>query len=123
VPGVSLQVVTAAGTRPGEPYRIGIVERHAAGGPDVHGLKVGLATSVRPEEVIHEFDAEHRVVTHTFVFRNVDPKTLEDDARSQILLTPRDTARAGAWQLEEAAVVDISDPAGLIKPTVATEEE
>ncbi|MBW3598110.1 MAG: hypothetical protein KY475_12650, partial [Planctomycetes bacterium] len=110
VAGVTYQVRTHRGASPGAPFRVALIERHGVESPGVGAVKVEMSPA--PQHALHQFDAENRLVLHTFEFATAeDPSGLS----REILFTPRADIETGAMHLDDAAIVEITDTGNLIE--------
>jgi hypothetical protein len=109
-PGIRIQVHARRGSNPGDPYRVGVIERHSADSPGIDALKVELNPPA--DRVLHRFDAEHGLVTHIFYLGHADEAIL---ATAELRFTTRDEIQRGAWQLEEPLVIDVSAAGDVIR--------
>lgn len=111
-PGIVFQVRTQRGVAPGAPFRVALIERHGADSPGVGALRVEMSPT--PERVIHQFDAENRLVLHTFEYATAEDPT---GLSREILFTSRRDLETGAMYLDAAAAVEITDTGNLIELT------
>ncbi len=89
-PGVSFEMNSVAGQRPGDPFRVIVVERHPPGG-DLYSVKVEMQPP--PERVIHRYNVSTGVIRHTFFYENAARSEVDD---YRLLLTARKKLVAGA---------------------------
>ena len=92
-PGVSFDLETVAGQRPGDPFQVIVVERHPPGS-DLYSVKVEMQPT--PERVVHRFNVSTGVIRHTFYYENA-AKSEVDNYR--VLLTARRKLFEGAIAL------------------------
>lgn len=103
LPGVSYRVQVRAGAKLGDPLWVTVVERHAADSPGLGAVKVALQPTAA--RVTHVFDEANRLVIHGFAY---PASRVQDVAEHRLQFTRRETLVAGAWQLAQPAVVDVS---------------
>jgi hypothetical protein len=108
VAGIGYQVRTAGGN--GEPLVVGLVERHERAA-SVGSLKVAL--SPQPRQATHQFDAQNRVVVHTFTF----DAGSADRGRIILQFTTRDSALAHSARTAQPVLIDVTDRSDLLELT------
>jgi Mg-chelatase subunit ChlD len=110
VPGLHYQVRTRGGLQADDPWRVSILERHGPESPGTDAVKVDLWP--RADRVVHQFDAENRLVMHSFFF------DLPEDASlpaCEIHFTTREALRMDAWETLEPLVLSASSDQGLLE--------
>jgi Mg-chelatase subunit ChlD len=113
VPGVTYQVRTQRGAARDEAlYRVSLLERHGAGSTGVDALKVELVPAA--QRIRHQFDAENRLVLHTFDYHLPEGEIPENLA---IHFTTRAALQSEAWLPDEPAVVGVAAQDDLLPLT------
>ena len=112
LPGVTYQVRMQHGERPGEPYRVAVVERHSVDSPGPGSLKVEIDPPAA--RVVHRFDRENHLATHTFY---LDDSGDRDVGSYELRFTRFQDLQHGALQLAEPIVRGVSDSGDVIRPT------
>lgn len=110
LPGVSYQVRTHRGERPGSPYRVAVIERHADDSPGLGSLKVEIYP--QPLHVVHRFDAENHLATHVFELDEINEQAV---ANYELRFTRRESTQKGALQLAEPIVRAVTDSSDVIR--------
>lgn len=110
LPGITYQARTFGDRKSGVPYQVRLVERHATDVP-ISALKVQMAPPA--QRVVHQSDADNRIVLHTFYFERT-PQESPSSAQPAIQFTDRRTLHADAWHLEQAIAVPVADSGDVI---------
>ena len=118
LPGIALQLETVQRQ---EAIGVRVVEWHGADSEGVGSLRVQLAgpagTRLRPQRVVHLFDAEQRVAAHVFFV--ADLKAFAATGW-EIQLTKASAVRSDAQQLDKPLEVGITETVELLAPTSST---
>jgi hypothetical protein len=92
-PGTTFELDTAGGQRSGDPFRVIVVERHAAGS-DMYSVKVEMQPP--PERVVHRYNVSTGVIRHTFYYENAAQSEVD---KYRVLLSTRRKLLEGAIAL------------------------
>ena len=108
--GVSYQVRTRRGDKPGSPYRVAVIERHGDDSPGLGTLKVEIYP--QPLHVVHRFDAENHLATHVFELDEINEQSI---ANYELRFTRRESTQKGALELAEPIVRTVTDSSDVIR--------
>ena len=111
LPGVTYQVRAQRGENPGDPYRVGVIERFADDTAGPGSLKVEIYP--QPAQIQHRFDPQNHLATDTFDLDESDDKAV---GTYELRFTRGDTVKRGALQLAEPIVRGVSETGDLIRP-------
>jgi hypothetical protein len=101
VEGVFYRVRLRRRSDASQPLQLSVVEQHTAGSDGLDALK--LQCHPAPDRIVHLFDAENRLVVHTFYYNHGTPEP------SQLRLTSRTAAQDGALRLRAPLEMEIFD--------------
>lgn len=105
-PGIILQLRRSE-TSNGD-LQIDVTERHeGASSVDAMKVRCALPAGTKPARVTHRFDAEHGIVTHTFMIAAADRTRVEGANGASIEFIRRETIQDGAWQLERGRPLNV----------------
>lgn len=93
---------------------LSVIQAHAqqTGEPQFFRVKLAAMEDVSPIQVIHRFDQEHALATHTFVFDGTHWEQLIGDAELEIQLTSRKESQVDAWSVPATAQLVLRIPRG-----------
>jgi hypothetical protein len=109
--GVTYQVRAQRGEKPGDPYRVGVIERFADDSAGPGSLKVEIYP--QPSRIQHRFDPQNHLALDTFDLDETDDKVV---ATYELRFTRSDTVKRGALQLAEPIVRTVAESSDLIEP-------
>ncbi len=107
----------------GNRYSIRIEERHGPQSPGIDDLRVGLETQLRykPLRVIHQFDAQRGVATHSYFFPAELRENIERPEMARVVVTRGKDMKDGSLQLPpDGVVVPISAAGEVFSPSATT---
>jgi hypothetical protein len=110
IAGVTYQVHTIPPTTASGRMQVRVVERHRLGVP-IHVVKVELYPP--PRHIVHQFDAEHGIVLHTF---EVDAPVSKNETPPELRFTSRAHFTDAAWRTEQPLVLGIARQSEVILP-------
>jgi hypothetical protein len=109
LPGVTYQVRTRRGDKPGSPFRVAVIERHADDSPGLGSVKVEIYP--QPVHIVHRFDAQNHLATHLF---ELDESNEQAIANYELRFTRRESAQQGALQFAEPITRNVTDSSDVI---------
>jgi hypothetical protein len=109
--GVTYQVRAQRGEKPGDPYRVAVIERFADDSAGPGSLKVEIYP--QPARIVHRFDPQNHLALDTFDLDETDDKVA---ATYELRFTRSETVKRGALQLAEPIVRGVSETGDLIRP-------
>ncbi|HKD37809.1 MAG TPA: vWA domain-containing protein [Pirellulales bacterium] len=110
LPGLTYQVRSRPGDKPGSPLRVAVIERHSDDAADVAGLRVEIIP--QPVHVVHRFDAENHLVVHIF---ELDEASQQAVNNYELHFTSRESTQKGALQLADPIARDVTDSSDVIR--------
>ncbi len=111
LPGVAYQVRAQRGAKPGERYRVAVVERYTDESTGPGSLKVELDPP--PARIVHRYDRENHLATHTFYLDETDDQAV---GAYELRFTRLADLQRGALQLAEPLLRGVSDTGDVIRP-------
>ncbi|QGJ69878.1 Hypothetical protein PBC10988_15650 [Planctomycetales bacterium 10988] len=94
---------------PNEPLRVVVIEDFTQDAEDIYMMR----TEMNPPaaQTTHRYDAEHRLVVHTFLYPNISESIVQN---YQILFTSRRDIQKDAWHVAKPLRIDIPELTDVI---------
>jgi hypothetical protein len=105
-------------------FRVYVAEKHNAESPGVSdALRIAFQTGpqFKPIRVLHQFDSNAELATHSFEFESTDGAAIVNDEASQVVVTRASDIKDGALQLaaDSAIEVPVRPAGGYHRPTAS----
>ena len=116
-PGVRIRI---EGRKTPDAFRIDVVEVHRDPNPDMGALRIEVAGDPNAplQRVSRQFDREHGIAIHSFIFPATADGVFRRSGDAQLLLIPGNLIKNDAWQLPsgEALEVEVSSGGSTLTP-------